>query len=403
MDPYFIIRFDKQSFRSSKVVLVPDTNPLWEEAFVFDVSNPLSHHKNLKIDVYNQEDSFFDMFPTVKKDMMHSTINDIPLGSIQIPLHGFIPSSSNKKKNTVVLDFWMSLQGVASGEVRIVSFFHRPCTTSINTSCPLLEKNRNTDDYHWILNEYLQKQNNNQNQWHYDTFGLPIPNSDYIEWQHLRSYTACRHEYRRKEWSLLKDKEVVKSLETMENPGYSRRMLCDLAQTAGGIPHSYRKMIYMHLSGANEFKQRKWPGYYQNLVELTRLVKSKSIRQIELDIHRTLGKPCGRSDAYMSSKKASLLRILSAFSECNTDVGYCQGMNFLVAFFLLFLDEEDAFWMLIAVCEKLFKGYHTPSMFGSRIDLLVLRECVKERLPVLNDHLDRLHVPLEVLGSQVRV
>ena len=36
--------------------------------------------------------------------------------------------------------------------------------------------------------------------------------------------------------------------------------------------------------------------------------------------------------------------VLLAFCIHNPNVGYCQGMNFLVAMALLFMDAQDAFW-----------------------------------------------------------
>jgi hypothetical protein len=43
--------------------------------------------------------------------------------------------------------------------------------------------------------------------------------------------------------------------------------------------------------------------------------------------------------------QAALRRVLRAYS----DVGYCQGMNFIAGMFLTFMTEEEAFWLL--VCE----------------------------------------------------
>ncbi len=35
----------------------------------------------------------------------------------------------------------------------------------------------------------------------------------------------------------------------------------------------------------------------------------------------------------------------------STDVGYCQSMNFICALLLLYMEEEDAFWMLMTIIE----------------------------------------------------
>lgn len=47
--------------------------------------------------------------------------------------------------------------------------------------------------------------------------------------------------------------------------------------------------------------------------------------------------------------QAALRRVLRAYSVHDRDVGYCQGMNFIAGMFLTFMNEEQAFWLL--VCE----------------------------------------------------
>ena len=58
----------------------------------------------------------------------------------------------------------------------------------------------------------------------------------------------------------------------------------------------------------------------------------------------------------------SLRRILRAYSMYDTDVGYCQGMNFIAAMFLTFLSEEEAFWLLVVVMNE--EPYKLREMFG---------------------------------------
>ncbi|RVX06345.1 Ecotropic viral integration site 5 protein-like [Vitis vinifera] len=53
----------------------------------------------------------------------------------------------------------------------------------------------------------------------------------------------------------------------------------------------------------------------------------------------------------------SLYNVLKAYSVYDRDVGYVQGMGFLAGLLLLYMSEEDAFWLMVA----LLKGaVHAP-------------------------------------------
>lgn len=56
-----------------------------------------------------------------------------------------------------------------------------------------------------------------------------------------------------------------------------------------------------------------------------------------------------------ASGKNRLYNVLKAYSNFDKEVGYCQGINYLAAFFILYIEEdEDAFWCL----EHLLSGDH---------------------------------------------
>lgn len=71
-------------------------------------------------------------------------------------------------------------------------------------------------------------------------------------------------------------------------------------------------------------------------------------------------------------------------------------MNLVASTLLLVhADEEEAFWMLSAVIERLLpEDFFSPTLLSSRACPLVLLDYVKEQLPKLHAHLNKLEVDI---------
>ena len=80
--------------------------------------------------------------------------------------------------------------------------------------------------------------------------------------------------------------------------------------------------------------------------------------------------------------------MLVAFSWYDPNVGYCQGLNRLAAIALLFLEEEDSFWCLVAIVQHLLpQDYYSRTLLGSQTDQRVLKELLQLRAGKLSQHL----------------
>ncbi|VDD94491.1 unnamed protein product [Enterobius vermicularis] len=152
-----------------------------------------------------------------------------------------------------------------------------------------------------------------------------------------------------------------------------------------GVPQTYRRRVWKSLVTHLVADQQAdlGNGYYQSLLRKYKTqsqsgTHDKIINQIDLDLVRTL--PDNKYFDDPNSPKITSLR---------------KGMNRLAAIALLFLDESDAFWFLVACVEHLQPSeYYTPTLVGAVADQKVLRDLVGEKLPRLSQHLKRLDVDL---------
>lgn len=156
-----------------------------------------------------------------------------------------------------------------------------------------------------------------------------------------------------------------------------------------GLPAPLRRIAWMlfiqsHKGATMRFKK----GCYQETLRQKAGRQSEYVSLIEMDLLRTF--PFNKLFRDQHSEAIMRLRhVLVAYSWMHPVVGYCQGFNKIVAFALLYLDEEeDAFWLLVTVVDMLGADYYTFPMAGLQRDLAILKALVAKHFPRLAGKLD---------------
>ncbi|XP_018409644.1 PREDICTED: TBC1 domain family member 8 isoform X1 [Nanorana parkeri] len=155
---------------------------------------------------------------------------------------------------------------------------------------------------------------------------------------------------------------------------------------AMGIPESLRGELWLVFSDAVT-DLATHPGYYNSLVEESMGRCCVVTDEIERDLHRSLPE----HPAYQNETGiAALRRVLTAYAHRNPKIGYCQSMNILTSVLLLYAKEEEAFWLLVAVCERMLPDYFNHRVLGAQVDQSVFEELIQEKLPELAEHITDL-------------
>ncbi|WFD31630.1 hypothetical protein MSPP1_002669 [Malassezia sp. CBS 17886] len=160
-----------------------------------------------------------------------------------------------------------------------------------------------------------------------------------------------------------------------------------------GLPNRLRGELWEMASGS-VYARMANAGVYEAILTEHTGVTTTSTEEIEKDLNRSLPEYA----AFQTAEGIETLRrVLVAYSWKNRELGYCQAMNIVVAALLIYMSEEQCFWLLDTLCERLLPGYYTQSMSGTLLDQKVFENLVQTTMPVLHDHLTRHDMQLSIV------
>lgn len=129
----------------------------------------------------------------------------------------------------------------------------------------------------------------------------------------------------------------------------------------------------------------------RNYNSLNKSTSAELAASIEADADRTFSE----RPAWRLSTMNAVRNILSSFHNTMPDVGYQQGMSYIVVILCLYLDEKHAYWLFVYMMEHL--GVKTLFVHTNQY-VELFNKALKKYLPHLNTHFETNELSAEVFA-----
>ncbi|KAL6079071.1 Rab-GAP TBC domain-containing protein [Balamuthia mandrillaris] len=165
-----------------------------------------------------------------------------------------------------------------------------------------------------------------------------------------------------------------------------------------GIPDCVRGEAWKRLARSSALRNEN-PQLYKKLVN-TNEYNPPVVEQITRDINRTFPRHVLFQDKD-GLGQAALFNVLKAYSVYNPAVGYCQGMGFITGLLLMYMEEEEAFWVLVRLCTDYeMEGLFLPGLPGLDRCTYILERLLQHYLPDIAHHLEKENAVCSMYSTQ---
>ena len=156
------------------------------------------------------------------------------------------------------------------------------------------------------------------------------------------------------------------------------------SRTRKGIPDNLRSYVWQLFAGKDKLVKK---GLFEKLDKEP--INKNSELSIIKDLDRTYPL-CQLFKEKYGKGQRNLFRVLSNYSKYNKNIGYVQGLGYLAALFLIYMDEESAFYMLHAVIKNYeMEGLYLPGFPDLKKKFYVLLNLEKKFIPEIYNILKR--------------
>lgn len=131
----------------------------------------------------------------------------------------------------------------------------------------------------------------------------------------------------------------------------------------GYLSNKFRKKFWLSNISINKSKSiidKELNSYSDNIYEtlqsnsdLDRNSGKNKFKKVVDEINKDINRTFHFGKFKTESGQQELRRVLQAVAYVRPEIGYCQGMNFVAAALLFFLDEEMAFWTFLFFLDKM--------------------------------------------------